>query len=65
MLDASFAAVFEVQGATTMMSVIFIGPIGSASSMVVMTFLPQISSRRAMFSTFVRNVLKSPQRAPT
>ena len=34
---ASFAAVFEVQGATTMISHIFLGPIGSASSMVRMT----------------------------
>ena len=51
--SASFAAVFEVQGATTMISHIFFGPIGSASSMVRMTLRPAMASRRLMFSSAV------------
>ena len=50
---ASFAAVFEVQGAATMISHIFFGPIGSASSMVRMTLRPAMVSRRLMFSSAV------------
>ena len=39
---ASFAAVFEVQGATTIISVRSLGPMVSASVMVSITSLPDI-----------------------
>lgn len=42
-LPASFEAVFDVHGATTIISVIFLGPIGSASAMDVITSFPHIS----------------------
>ena len=42
-LPASFEAVFDVHGATTIISVIFLGPIGSASAMDIITSFPHIS----------------------
>ena len=44
MLLASFAIVFPVHGATIIISVSFLGPIGSASATDIMTRFPQIFS---------------------
>ena len=41
---ANFARVLPVHGATTMISHIFFGPMGSASTMDLIIFRPQISS---------------------
>lgn len=46
----SFARVLAVQGATTIMSNIFLGPIGSASSMVTIAFRLQILSSHSTLS---------------
>ena len=53
MLLASFAIVFPVQGATTIISVSFLGPIGSASETDINTLLPQILSARFICSCAV------------
>ena len=54
MIDAaSFAAVFDVQGATTIMSVSPLGPIGSAAEIVVITSFPVIFRSFSRFSSAV------------
>ena len=53
----SFARVLAVQGATTIMSNSFFGPIGSASSMVIMALRLQIlSSQSTLSAAFPKRV---------
>lgn len=51
----SLASVFAVQGATTIMSNIFLGPIGSASSMVRIALRLQILSSQSTLSAAFPN----------
>lgn len=57
---ASFARVFPVQGAISIASNIFLGPTGSASSMVLITFFCVILSRYSICSAALPKRVSSP-----